>query len=86
MDRTTYIILCLVSLTLTNTMNIHQPPLQPSIFVIYNADDGDFYCAASSVEIAEQIIVDDRKAGYINEDDNMAITDLSYWTEQPTTT
>lgn len=66
-------------------MNIHQPSLQPSIFVIYDTDSGDLYCAASTVEIAKQIIIDDCRDGYINEDSNMAIADLTYWIEQTTT-
>ena len=48
------------------------------IYIIYNKEDGDMYCAADSYEAAEQIIADDSAAGNIVAED-MNIVDLHFW-------
>ena len=48
------------------------------IYIIYNKEDGDFYCAADSYEAAEQIIADDSAAGNIVAEE-MNITNLHCW-------
>lgn len=51
------------------------------IYIIYNKETGDLYCAAESIEVAEQIIKDDSKAGWIEYPEDMTITDLHNWGE-----
>jgi hypothetical protein len=49
------------------------------IYIIYNKEDGDMYCAADSYDAAEQIIKEDSEAGSIVAEE-MNIVDLHFWT------
>jgi hypothetical protein len=48
------------------------------VYVLYNKESGDLYCAADSIEAAEQILKEDGERGDLVVED-MSIVDLHFW-------